>query len=118
MSKHTPTPWEFQDISNSHHDDGLGYINGPDGIEIDHHGSNRRSKEENLANAAFIVEACNSHDALVAENKRLRKALNNAIEHCQEMLGEPAFRSVHPIGKCPTLDSLRAALAEPDKGEG
>lgn len=32
------------------------------------------------ATAAFIVTACNSHAALVAENKRLREALESALE--------------------------------------
>lgn len=61
----TKLPWTFHNISTSRENDGLGYIEGPDGIEIAHHGSNRKSKDENLANAALIVRAVNHFEAVV-----------------------------------------------------
>lgn len=77
-TKHTPLPWTFRDIGTARRDDGLGYIEGPDGIEIDHHGSNRKSKEENLANAELKITAVNSHNSLVEalkENMKLIEVL-------------------------------------------
>ena len=38
-----------------------------------------RDKSQGSINAAFIVEACNAHDALTAENARLREALSECV---------------------------------------
>jgi len=107
-TKHTPTPWTFQDISTVNANDGLGYINGADGIEIDHHGSNRRSKEENLANAIFKVEACNQHDSLKAERDAILEALKMDYE---TMIRMGWGGSTDPLlRKC--AESTRAAIAK------
>lgn len=37
-------------------------------------------------NAAFIVEACNAHDRLTAENERLRSAINYTITDMDSLL--------------------------------
>ena len=64
VSEHTPTPWHFEELSQR--PDGCGYLRcETDNLEIAHHGDMGRSREENLANAAFIVKAVNNHDALV-----------------------------------------------------
>lgn len=39
-----------------------------------------RAAAQSAVNAAFIVRACNSHDALVAENKALADALQNLLD--------------------------------------
>ena len=61
--QHTPTPWQFAPLTTRGVDttDGLGYIRplDEDGLEIAHHGDTGRSGEENRANAALIIRACN-----------------------------------------------------------
>jgi hypothetical protein len=77
MGEHTPLPWHFDELE--HRPDGCGYIrHESDRFEISHHGDTGRSREENLANAAFIVKAVNNHDALVAEVEKLREAMKGA----------------------------------------
>lgn len=58
--KHTPTPWITQQIEN-HIQIMRGHEYGYTGIGQTYH----TDLETNKANAAFIVRACNSHDALV-----------------------------------------------------
>jgi hypothetical protein len=63
-SKHTPTPWKED------HQGGL-YIEGKNGeyiAEVESEGG----REEQFANAAFIVRACNAHDALVEALQELQ----------------------------------------------
>ena len=43
--------------------------------------------EENKANAAYIVEACNNYEALKQQNERLLNALKNAIERMDRARG-------------------------------
>ena len=74
MAEHTPTPWHFDELTDR--PDGLGYVRcETDNLEISHHGDRGRSRDENLANAAFIVKAVNNHVALV-------KALGDLLEYC------------------------------------
>ncbi len=57
------------------------------------------------ANAAFIVEACNSHAALLAEREALREQLAQSDQdRCQAQVAEERFRT--------QVGSLSAALAE------
>ena len=51
------------------------------------------------ANAAFIVEACNAHDSLTAENARLREALYVLLKEHGEM-----NTALHSIGRGRTWD--------------
>jgi len=70
MSNRTPTPWHFEELDRR--PDGCGYLRcAADNLEISHHGDMGRSREENLANAAFIVKAVNSHDKLVEALKEI-----------------------------------------------
>ena len=62
--KHTALPWKFKPIV-CDDDRGMGWIVGGDTVDISHHGVSERWKEENLANAAFIVRACNNHAKLL-----------------------------------------------------
>jgi len=65
MSNRTPTPWHFEELDRR--PDGCGYLRcAADNLEISHHGDMGRSREENLANAAFIVTASNHFDDLIA----------------------------------------------------
>ena len=63
-------------------------------------------------NAAFIVEACNSHDALTADNARLREALAGIMRRVDSAMA---------AGDCPgdgvseLLNAARAALAGGEK---
>ena len=75
--EHTKLPWEFIPLG-CDDDRGMGYIFGADGKEISHHGVFDRWKQENLANASFIVEACNNYDRLKEINKELLEALKRA----------------------------------------
>lgn len=91
MSEHTPTPWYFFELDRR--PDGCGYIRvETDNFEISHHGDMGRSREENLANAAFIVKACNSHDALVKALEDIRELecgpLNQASAIAREALAK------------------------------
>lgn len=87
MSEHTPTPWEYR----PHRHDDWGWIrghkkdgellaplvaiarggswNGDEEVTLDQHRA--AGTDPYAANAAFIVKAVNSHDALVAELRRL-----------------------------------------------
>lgn len=58
---YTKLPWHFDELEGGK-PDGCGYIRcETDNLEISHHGDMGRPRDENLANAAFIVEAVNSH---------------------------------------------------------
>lgn len=70
-AQHTPTPWKWTGTKQSPHlnaylqvgDSYVLFV--PEGVDE--------------ANAAFIVEACNAHAALVAENARLTRSLQTAL---------------------------------------
>jgi selenocysteine lyase/cysteine desulfurase len=95
----TQTPWSFQQDSITERD-GCGYISDADGNHISHHGNINRSRAENLANAAFIVRAVNSHDVLV---KALEGAEIAVAELCHDQ---------NPANECwNILSGVRAALA-------
>lgn len=98
---HTPTPWAVGSM-----EDGL-WITGPDAKEnviCDLVGRNSRYKftAEDDANAAFIVTACNAHDALVA-------ALTEAIQLIRIWHGEEAWDIY--AKHSPEMKRLNAALA-------
>lgn len=64
MSGHTELPWHFEELESR--PDGCGYIRcKTDNLEISHHGDTGRSREENLANAALLINGSNSHADLV-----------------------------------------------------
>jgi len=77
-TKHSPTPWRV----------GKTYMDEPrtlcvedaDGVEIYVIGS--EAGQRCLNDAAYIVDAVNSHERLVAENARLRKVLERISEEC------------------------------------
>ncbi|MDD5551475.1 MAG: hypothetical protein PHS34_09460 [Candidatus Omnitrophica bacterium] len=78
--EHTKTPWKYE-----YEGSGDYAIFGSDNTDIgtawskDAHFLGLGGKaEENLANADFIVQACNAYDADQAEIKRLREALEKA----------------------------------------
>jgi len=81
--KHTALPWKFKPLS-CDDNRGMGYMFGGDGREISHCGVAERGKDENIANAEFIVRACNSHGDLVA-SLILVKALIKAGETVQNL---------------------------------
>jgi hypothetical protein len=91
MSAHTSIPWRATDPDDSYHDViriyGLGgsdipvaicpQMNSP-GIEV-LCGSNNKTTEAAL-NAAFIVEAVNNHEKLLARVEKLEKSMSEAIQ--------------------------------------
>ena len=85
--EHTPTPWRVETWT---------YLNGVEPRMMVQNDSNaiaqviglyRDNDDEQRANAAFIVEACNAHDALVEENARLRAALTQLSDWMREHTG-------------------------------
>ncbi len=104
--KHTPVPWKTFDGTT---------IIAPD-VEAHRPFSGHRiaalngwpnfSDETQRANAAFIVEACNSHALLLAQNAEMREALEQSTNHLSALLA--ISRSRLESG---TVASLTATLA-------
>ena len=73
-TKHTPTPWavdgRFGIVATEILNDGKPHVR-----DVATAGAPWRTTEDNVANAAFIVKAANSHDALVAAAKWAIRAL-------------------------------------------
>ena len=72
--QHTPTPWYVCA-------GGCSIVEGNKSVT---HAGTRGPRAE--ADAAFIVEAVNSHDSLVAENVRLREALAKTLDPIHGLL--------------------------------
>lgn len=111
-TKHTPTPWyKVQEFANrwaiEYRKDGFVPLSLAK-ITITCCEVSGGKDEENSANAAFIVRACNSHDDLVA-----------ALEKCVEALKDASFKVTGDI--CPMFDEPRkdaeAVLAKAKAGE-
>ncbi len=80
--KHTPTPWTaIKSKESASYPTHIRRIYFDEqkrrctSFLADVHQCGEMSLEDANDNAAFIVEACNNHDALEAENARLREAL-------------------------------------------
>ena len=89
-SKHTQGPVYFYPLRG---EDGLGYIRpvAEDGREILHHGDMGRSREENEANAALIVEAFNVATETGMTPRQLADEIKEAIsgiKHLHEQRAE------------------------------
>ncbi len=92
---HTPTPWRIEEdnlgcknIGADAEPEGffsLGYTHGLDSEDID------------LANAAFIVQACNSHDALLAAAEAGLTALYEAQGEWADVLPPYAPEWTYPL---------------------
>ena len=72
MSQHTPTitPWQANESTAS-------WLIETDEVFIASVGSSGLTDEENAANAAFIVRACNSHATLVKALEAVERAWNH-----------------------------------------
>jgi hypothetical protein len=75
VSKHTPTPWKIYDDSNPLHIAIKGYYSSTGGAHV--------ADILSPANAAFILKAANSHDALV---KALEWIVSNPNAHHANMV--------------------------------
>ena len=73
--KSTPLPWTVED--------GI-FVYGGDGSGILAGASTRHSDEQCEADAALIVEAVNAHDALIARNRKLERALTEIASDCDD----------------------------------
>jgi hypothetical protein len=112
MSAYTPTPWRYR---TDHYDD-WGWIKGPDGaiVACARAGRSYDGDEHRAAgidpygpNAAFIVKACNSHEALV---KALTELYAMVKGECPSLLNEDS-------GGNPRLDlEIQGALAAAGRG--
>jgi len=87
------------DTKTPYSDAGDGRIFGADGKLIAQ-AMGLHSADECLAHIAFIVRACNAHEALVG-------AVKSAIDE----LGETHIGSLPSCSSCSTVDELKAALA-------
>ena len=89
---HTPIPWKIARFEGNVEASGrivantMSYsCNGPEG---------ESARQENIANAAFIVTACNSHAALVEALEMTLEMFadggdpNKVIDHIQEVLAK------------------------------
>ena len=105
---HTPTPWTYSPAVNC--------IFGPPKTAPQICAIPAFSGEEGTANAHLIVEAVNSHAALVAENKRLRDLIDHA-----KAWNESDSEALDETGKCeldaPSIKARRAALAQTEGGK-
>ena len=63
--------------------------------------------------AAFMVEACNSHDTLTADNARLREALASSLRAWECLVGNEEGPCDETIGA--VINKSRAALAGGEK---
>jgi hypothetical protein len=100
VADHTPTPWHTG--STNHTELVMGFRDNIECVISESDPELDMPMDEAAANAAFIVKAVNSHDALV---KALRKALNY-IENTENELGIQLTCG----------DEARAALKEIDRG--
>lgn len=101
MAEHTPTPWHTGSTINTElvmgFRDNVEVVISESDPEID------MPLDEASANAAFIVKACNSHDALV-------KALNGMVEMYADMVnsGDCGFWDPEKVKE---VIAARAALS-------
>lgn len=79
MSEHTPLPWHIPCPEDVY------WIMDKDKHPVCCFSFQGDGKERHLANAKFIVEACNSHAKLIAENKRLRNCLGEEVDWLKEI---------------------------------
>lgn len=101
QTQHTPTPWAIR--NGSHYD----YIHAPTETapEIGRFVARIPDDEQGKADAAHIVHCVNSHESLLAENKRLREALTGFLAHIEPYMFESeAMADAHA--------TARAVLAE------
>lgn len=85
MSGHTPTPWNLYDDTDTPNKRIEIVAIGKTIAHIYH-----SVAEEDLPNAAFIVEAVNSHATLLSQNAKLREALEcltSAVEFMRTVGG-------------------------------
>jgi hypothetical protein len=121
MSAHTPTPWKLYHeggILSVYHetlDDVIHWTGFDSAVCKDSRGTTVKTKND-AANAAFIVEAVNNHEKLLARVSRLEAALSelleqidclNDIEYCRDL--EPYKAEAVWNG---ALDTAREALKE------
>ena len=106
MNEHTPGPWKLD--STFPDPDGykirggsLVFRKGPRLIAVVKNQGDRPIVEDSLSDARLIAAAPD-----------LLAALKTAEGHLSEELG---YKELHPIGHCPVLDVVRAAIA---KAEG
>lgn len=113
---HTPTPWTINQWGRirplaADTDDGI-YSYG--GVIVP--SSNHPRYAEAKANDAFIVEAVNRHADLLAENTRLRDALESFVEHAnpslrdRERYGEKAAQDMDFLVAASIVRQAKAAL--------
>jgi hypothetical protein len=101
-SKHTPAPWEVKDGSYNINGDHMKWIAGPDHIVIAMvTDKNLKDTTRRDADAAFIVRAVNSHEALLAIAKAAERMmyghLDTARDEGEKTLGQLLTRHAPAI---------------------
>ena len=89
MSEHTKTPWwsDTEGHGDQQHNVVCASL-GAHGTQIvvdDLNAGYLLDPDERFANAAFIVKAVNAHDALTAENAKLREQLVSVKEYSRDI---------------------------------
>ena len=102
-AQHTPTPWQTYAPMAEHCQIAIESINSETIAIVELMDAKRDYNATAKANAAFIVRACNSHDALVA-----------AATEAENWLSE--YESGPDSGLSGLLNQLRAALAAAGEG--
>ena len=72
MSKHTPTPWHSFGPIIHHNGQHVAHV-----VNNERHPDGDTGSPEQRANAEFIVQACNSHDDLLAACKAVQRYFDN-----------------------------------------
>lgn len=107
---HTPVPWVVYD------NDADGYLeitaearDGKIAIATIAIGFIQSFDDEQIANVAFIVEACNQHAALTLANKDMRRALESVRKRIRDVFVEDRVEDMIACRDC--IDTIESALA-------
>lgn len=112
MSEHTKLPWTIGPRRN--------VIAGPNGAIIIHceftdsdfSGKTKPSGPEAIANAAFIVTACNVHATLTQQRDELAEALRELTESAEDYGASPAGGNEMMSRFEDAISSARAAITK------
>jgi hypothetical protein len=103
---HTPTPW-CAGIGDRLSDGGDCWV-----VDCEATGSIAEMQcpaDTQEANALFIVQACNAHDALIAERDALKEALRETLRTMRDLQGMAFVGSHTPRDREPLLIQAKAA---------
>jgi len=119
IQAHTPTPWQLVDDGQAWPHVAAEYIpHGPvcemPSYDPENEGNGDRARKHALANAAFIVSACNSHSALVALLDESRMMLARAQSWIPANAVDAEAAMTNPVSECRTWDKCIDLIARLD----